>query len=47
MQSRDRKLAKELKSLAADLEDDTGDAMTKKRRAALAETLNGIAARLR
>ena len=47
MQSRDRKLAKELKSLAADVEDDNGDAVTKKRRAALAETLNGIAARLR
>ena len=46
-QSRDRKLAKELKSLAADVDGDTGDAVTKKRRAALAETLNGIAARLR
>ena len=46
-QSRDRKLAKELKSLAADVKDDTGDAATKKRRAALAETLNGIAAGLR
>jgi uncharacterized protein (DUF305 family) len=47
MQRRDRKLAKELKSLAADVEDDTGDTVTKKRRAALADTLNGIAARLR
>jgi uncharacterized protein (DUF305 family) len=46
-QSRDRKLAKKLKSLAADVKDDTGDAATKKRRAALAETLNGIAAGLR
>ena len=46
-QSRDRKLAKELSSLAADVKDDTGDAITKKRRAALADTLNGIAARLR
>ena len=47
MQSRDRKLAKELNSLAADVKVDTGDAITKKRRAALADTLNEIAARLR
>jgi uncharacterized protein (DUF305 family) len=43
----DRKLAKKLQSLAADVKDDGGDAITKKRRAALADTLNRIAARLR
>ncbi len=40
-------LAARLNSLATDLEQDSGDLVTKKRRAALAETLNGIAARLR
>jgi len=45
--ARDRGLAKKLKSLASSLDNDTGDAITKQRRAALAETLDGIAARLR
>jgi hypothetical protein len=45
--TRDKGLAKELNSMAATLEQDDGDATTKKRRAALAETLGGIAARLR
>ena len=40
-------LAARLNSLATDLKQDSGDLVTKKRRAALAETLNGIAARLR
>jgi len=40
-------LAKRLDSMAATLEQDDGDAVTKKRRTALAETLAGIAARLR
>lgn len=39
--------AGELESLAAGLQDDRGDAITRKRRTALAETLNGIAASLR
>ncbi|MGI9236128.1 MAG: DUF305 domain-containing protein [Woeseiaceae bacterium] len=45
--ARDRKLAASLKSLAADVKKDGGDAATKKRRLALAETLKEIAARLR
>jgi len=40
-------LAKRLDSMAATLEQDDGDAVTKKRRTALAETLAGITARLR
>ena len=42
---RDKRLAKKLKSLSASLK--RGDDATQKRRAALAETLNGIATRLR
>ncbi len=45
--ARDEDLAARLKSLAADLEQASGDAVTNRRRAALAETLSGIAARLR
>ncbi len=44
---RDKKLARRLKSLARALDDDSGDAITTKRRAGLAETLTGIAAGLR
>jgi len=44
---RDKNLAAELKSLAKAVEKKSGDAVTSKRRAALAETLSGIAARLR
>jgi hypothetical protein len=44
---RDDDLAVSLESLAAGLEEESGDAVTKKRRAALAEILSGIAARLR
>jgi uncharacterized protein (DUF305 family) len=44
---RDKGLAKKLKSLAAKMKVDSGDAATTKRRAALGETLKGIAARLR
>ncbi len=44
---RDRNLAVRLESLSANLAADDGDAMTIKRRTALAETLDGIAARLR
>jgi hypothetical protein len=43
----DEKLAAKLESLAAAMVDDSGDAITTRRRAGLAETLNGIAARLR
>jgi uncharacterized protein (DUF305 family) len=43
---RDEKLAAELESLAAVLDDESGDAITNKRRNALAETLRGIAERL-
>ena len=39
----DKALAAKLNSLAASLEDDGGDAITSKRRTALAETLSGIA----
>ncbi len=45
--ARDRKLAAKLKSLAAALEDEGGDAIAARRRAGLAETLSGIAAGLR
>ncbi len=45
--TRDEDLATELDFMAATLEQDDGDAITEKRRAALAETLVGIAARLR
>ena len=44
---RDKDLAAKLRSLAAALDEDSGDAITKQRRAALAEKLSGIAARLR
>jgi uncharacterized protein (DUF305 family) len=42
-----RQLVGELKSLAAAVLDDSGDAITRKRRAALSQTLNGIAAGMR
>jgi uncharacterized protein (DUF305 family) len=45
--ARDDELAASLESLAANLEEDDSDAITKNRRAALAETLGGIATRLR
>ena len=45
--ARDQDLAARLDSLAAALDQDAGDDITRKRRAALGETLNGIAARLR
>ena len=45
--ARDRSLAARLKSMSKSLKDESGDAITKKRRAALADTLKGIAARLR
>jgi len=45
--ARDKKLANRLESLSADLQEDSDDAIEKKRRAELAGTLNGIAARLR
>jgi len=45
--TRDAELAAKLESLAAALGDDSGDAITTKRRAGLAETLSGIAAALR
>ena len=44
---RDKALATRLKSLAKDVSKGGGDATTMKRRSALAETLNGIAVRLR
>jgi hypothetical protein len=43
----DGELAARLESFSASLDKDSGDATTKKRQVALAETLNGIAARLR
>jgi len=43
----DAELAARLESLAAGLDGDSGDAITMKRQAALAETLGGIAAKLR
>jgi hypothetical protein len=45
--ARDEKLAARLESLAAELEVDEGEGVTAKRRAGLAGTLGGIAARLR
>jgi uncharacterized protein (DUF305 family) len=45
--ARDKKLSRELKSLAKALQKEGGDGVTAKRRAGLAETLNGIAAGLR
>ena len=45
--ARDRSLAGRLNSMSKSLKDDSGDAITRKRRAALSETLKGIAARLR
>ncbi len=45
--ARDEDLAARLKSLAVNLEQGSGDVVTKKRRAGLAKTLSGIAARLR
>ncbi|MBT8090763.1 MAG: DUF305 domain-containing protein [Gammaproteobacteria bacterium] len=45
--ARDESLAARLKSLAKDAQKGSGDATTTKRRAALAATLSGIAARLR
>ena len=44
--ARDENLAERLKSLAKNFDPDRGDTITKKRKAALAETLMGIAARL-
>jgi hypothetical protein len=44
---RDEDLAARLEALAAPLAVDGGDAVTTKRRTGLAETLTGIAARLR
>jgi len=44
---RDRNLSRNLRSLAANLDTDGGDMATSKRRTALAETLDGIADRLR
>ncbi len=45
--TRDKKLERELKSLAKAVKKDSGEGITAKRRAGLAETLNGIAAGLR
>ncbi|MEE8543038.1 MAG: DUF305 domain-containing protein [Gammaproteobacteria bacterium] len=45
--ARDADLAASLESLAASVQKESGDAITQKRRAGLAETLGGIAARLR
>ena len=45
--ARDKKLAARMKSLAAGAMKGEGDPVTSKRKLALAETLNGIAARLR
>ncbi len=44
---RDEELAATLESLAAAMDVDSGDAITRRRQAGLAETLGGIAARLR
>ena len=43
----DEQLAARLEALATSVQEDSGDAITQKRQAALAETLGGIAARLR
>jgi hypothetical protein len=45
--AQDKKLASSLVSLAKSLPNDSGNAVTRQRRAALAGTLKGIAARLR
>ena len=45
--ARDEDLAARLESFAVTVNDERGDATTKKRRAALSETLEGIAGRLR
>ena len=45
--ARDADLAASLESLAASVQEESGDAITQKRRAGLAETLGGIATRLR
>jgi hypothetical protein len=45
--ARDKSLANELDSFAADLSADSDDSMTGKRQISLAETLTGIAVRLR
>jgi uncharacterized protein (DUF305 family) len=45
--ARDARLARRMESLAKSLADDGGNAIDSKRRAALADTLNGIAASLR
>jgi uncharacterized protein (DUF305 family) len=45
--ARDKDLADKVQSLAQTLEDDSSDAITKRRRAGLAATLSGISARLR
>jgi hypothetical protein len=45
--TKDWKLAAKLKSLAATLDKKSGDAITKRRRAGLAETLRGISTGLR
>ncbi|MDH3757454.1 MAG: DUF305 domain-containing protein, partial [Gammaproteobacteria bacterium] len=45
--TRDRGLARTLEQLASTLGEDTGSAITAGRRVALADTLDGIAARLR
>lgn len=45
--NKDRDLARRLESLAKDVGKDAGDATTTKQRAGLAETLTGIAERLR
>ena len=45
--ARDQQLAAKLESLAAAVKDDSGDAITTKRRLGLADTLSGIAAELR
>jgi hypothetical protein len=44
--AQDQELAASLEGMARNLDADTGDAQTRKRKAALAETLKGIAARL-
>jgi chorismate synthase len=44
--ARDEELAARLEAMARGMDADSGDTITKKRKAALAETLMGIAARL-
>ena len=45
--ARDKKLSSSLVSLAKSLPNDSGNTITRQRRTALANTLKGIAARLR